>query len=53
VEQFDKDGNLLAEFISQSEAGRITGVSQAMIGRCCRKKKYYKTAGGYEWRFKK
>lgn len=38
------------EFISQSEAARVSGCDQSSINKCCRGKQ--KTAGGYTWRYK-
>ncbi len=43
------DGKVIREFNSQSEAERITGVSQAAIWRCCNQKQ--KSAGGYDWNY--
>lgn len=36
---------------SAAEARRKTGILANMISYCCRKKGYYKTAGGYHWEF--
>lgn len=36
---------------SIKEASRELGISAAGISRCCNGVKYYKTAGGYHWRF--
>lgn len=49
--QYDKQGNLIAEFISGCEAGRITGISQKYISRVCLNKPGRKTAGGSLWEF--
>lgn len=51
VEQYDKEGNFIAEYYSMSEASRITGIQrqdigQSIIGRKC------KTAGGFIWKKK-
>lgn len=50
VEQYDKNGNKIAEYFSASEAARKLGlgsttISYAAIGRI-------KTAGGYIWKYK-
>lgn len=47
VLQFNQDGSLVSEFISQTEAERKTGIRQANISKCCRK--LNRTAGGYFW----
>ena len=38
-------------FHSAGEASRKLGISKSGILRCCNRIKYYKTAGGYHWRF--
>lgn len=50
VMQFDKDGNLINEFISIHEANSITNVCRDSISKCCKGK--FKQAGGYIWKFK-
>lgn len=40
-----------AIYYSAAEAHRITGISASGITRCCNNEKYYKTAGGYRWRY--
>lgn len=50
VLQFDKEGNLKAEFASQIEAERVTGISNSRISLVCRGKA--KTAGKYHWKRK-
>lgn len=49
VHQFDLTGNLIAEFVSQHQAERSTGIRQGSIGRCCRGER--KTGGGFKWKF--
>lgn len=44
-----KDGNEIARFRGQNEAGRITGISGANISQVCNHKR--KTAGGFIWRY--
>ena len=53
VVQFDMNGNIIAEYISLSEAQEKTGINKNHIGNCCNHRKNYKTAGGYKWEFKK
>ena len=50
VQQFSKDGILIAEYPSVMEAMRKTGISDGNIPTSCRGKRAY--AGGYVWRFK-
>lgn len=49
VIQYDMDGNELNRFISQSEAGRIVGVSSPNISACCRG--IMPKCRGYRWTF--
>lgn len=49
VIQYDLDGNEIARFRGQNEAGRITGISGANISQVCKNKR--KTAGGFIWRY--
>lgn len=53
VIQFDLNKNIIREYNSIAEAEEITGISRNHIGHCCNHTKYYKTAGGYKWEFKK
>lgn len=46
-----KDGKVIAEFYGCSEANRITGIDFRCISSCCLG--HRKTAGGYQWRYKK
>lgn len=48
VQAFDKDGNLVMEFHSISEATRQTKINQTSISYCLAGK--YKQAGGYVWK---
>ena len=50
VVQLDKDGNFVAEYNSETEAEKQTGISSAHISACCNKKK--PSAGGFVWVFK-
>lgn len=50
VIQEDKDGTILNEWCSISEAGRGTGVPYNNISKCCCGER--KSAGGYVWRYK-
>lgn len=49
VQQLNDDGDVVAEFVSATEAYRQTGIQQSCISRCCND--LQKTAGGYRWRF--
>lgn len=48
--QFSLDGDFIKEYISATEAERVTGISRAGIRRCCIGK--YKQARGYKWKYK-
>jgi hypothetical protein len=49
---YDTNGNLVAEFESAAEAQRRTGIKQSNISHCCLGRPYFRTAGGYVWKFK-
>lgn len=51
VGQFDKQGNLIAEFGGVREAERATGVSSQSISKVASGQKYRKTAGGFVWKY--
>lgn len=38
-------------YLNSEEASRHTGISACNISRCCNKKQYRKTAGGYHWQY--
>ena len=48
VVQMDMDGEFIAEYHSQSEAGRVVGLLQGSIRQCCIGKS--KSAGGFKWK---
>lgn len=48
VEQYDKQGNFIASYLSITEASKITGAKN--ISGVCKGKKY--TSGGYQWFYK-
>ena len=50
VIQYDLNNNIIAEYISASEAARITGLHAQNISGVCRGIK--NTCGGYIWRYK-
>ena len=50
VQQYTKDGKLIAEYNTAKEAWRQTGISDTTIGLVCKGKG--KTAGGFVWRYK-
>jgi hypothetical protein len=50
INQKDKNNNIIAEYLSQAEAFRQTGIRQGDISACCLGKQ--KTAGGFIWEFK-
>jgi hypothetical protein len=49
VFQYSLKGNLLARYVSASEASRKTGVSKTCITRCCREEREH--SGGFLWKF--
>lgn len=49
IQQFDKQGNLLAAFPSLNEAERVTEIARGNIWSCCNGK--LKSTGGYNWRY--
>ena len=52
VDQFLKDGTLIASYASGAEASSKTGFNRSHILECCNGKRY-KTVGGYIWKFRK
>ena len=52
VIQMDMDGCFVAEYHSIAEASRVTGVHKSAISNCCSCRKKYKSAGGFQWKFK-
>ena len=50
VLQFDKNGNFIKEWISISEAARITNMSAGNIVRCCKERTEF--CGGFIWKYK-
>lgn len=52
VIQYSLNGEFIAEYKSAIDAKEKTGISNAHIGKCCKNKPKYKTAGGYIWKFK-
>lgn len=51
VFQYDKDMNLISEYISIRDAERRTNINRSNISKCCNGK--VKSAGGYIWKYKK
>lgn len=49
VIQYNNNGNILARYISASEASRKTGISKTCITRCCREER--KQTGGFLWKY--
>ena len=50
--QYDLDMNLIAEFSSLSEAGRLTNINIGHISVVCSPLGRRKTAGGFIWKYK-
>lgn len=51
VEQYTKNGLLIARFESTSEASRTTGIRYDQISGCAKRIKHFNTAGGFIWRY--
>jgi len=51
VGQYDKEGNLIAEYEGVREAERTLGLANDSVGKICRGVKGRKTAGGYVWKY--
>lgn len=52
VDQFDKNGKLIASYESAKEASRQTGANASHILECCAGKRY-KTVKGFIWKYRK
>lgn len=50
--QYDKNNNLIDEFLSSYEAQEKTSIQRSHIMKCCRGVKNYNSAGGYIWKYK-
>lgn len=53
VEQYSLDGEFIASYESTTAAQKATGVNQSNISQCCKKKKGFKTAGGFVWKYER
>lgn len=51
VQQFDLNGVLIKEYTGVRVASKQTGIPHSNIINCCSNKGYYKTAGGYIWKY--
>lgn len=51
VKQYDKQGNFIKEWDSIMEVERQLKIRSGNICSCCKKRKKYKSAGGYIWRY--
>jgi hypothetical protein len=49
VKQYDLNGKFIKQWNSQREAGKILGICQNGIVRCCQKKRH--TCGGFIWKY--
>lgn len=52
VLQYDKEGNLIKEWVSTKEIEKQLGFANTHISNCCNKKKYCNSAYGYVWKYK-
>lgn len=51
IYQCDLNGNVIKKFYCIKEAVMATGCNKAHIFQCCNNKPYYKTAGGFKWKY--
>jgi len=51
--QLSKSGDVIAKYRSLREAAKETGIDFRNIRKCCIGEKYYKTAGGYIWKYER
>lgn len=51
VLQYTADGVLVNSYASSMDAHRATGIDNSAITKCCLGRTYFKTAGGYVWRY--
>lgn len=52
VLQYSLKLEYMNEYQSLAEASKQTGINHNCIAKCCLNRKYYKTAGGYIWKYK-
>lgn len=52
IEQYSLDNILINTFTSAREAQRETKIDISSITKCCNGKNYYKSAGGFIWKYK-
>lgn len=53
IVQIDKNTNeIIKEWDSIMDAERALGIDNGHISACCKGKKYYKTVGGFKWKYK-
>jgi group I intron endonuclease len=51
VGKYDDNGNLLEQFDSTVNAGKIIGIHHSTISKVCNENPKYKRAGGFIWKF--
>lgn len=51
VNQYTKDGIFVQAYKCLTDAFLATGINATAISRCCRKEKYFRSAGGFLWFF--
>jgi hypothetical protein len=49
VNQYSKDGFFIGTYESLTTASLATSINSTAISNCCKKKKYFHTAGGFCW----
>ena len=50
--QFSLDGKLIRKWDSAREVEKELNIAHSQITACCKKRKNYKSAGGYIWKYK-
>lgn len=50
--QYDLEGNFIKKWESVKEASVALNINYSCIGSCAKGRKWYKTAGGFIWKFK-
>ena len=51
VKQYSLEGKYIRTWDSIREIERELGLKHQNVSKCCKKQKWYKTAGGYIWKF--
>ena len=52
ITQLSKMGDFIKDWPSAADAARALRIKRTNIVHCCKKRKCFKTAGGYKWQYK-